>query len=71
MSNSLLWTPLAFGLLGLLLPKRLAGWWAVLGALSLRPAPDAVVIDTTSLDADAAFRRALEVVESARGRMTA
>jgi CMP/dCMP kinase len=28
----------------------------------LRPAPDAVVIDTTSLDADAAFRRALEVV---------
>jgi CMP/dCMP kinase len=37
----------------------------------LRPAPDAVVIDTTSLDADAAFRRALEVVESARGRMTA
>ena len=37
----------------------------------LRPAPDAVVIDTTSLDADAAFRRALEVVESARGRMPA
>ena len=37
----------------------------------LRPAPDAVVIDTTALDADAAFRRALEVVESARGRMTA
>jgi CMP/dCMP kinase len=37
----------------------------------LRPAPDAVVLDTTSLDADAAFRRALEVVESARGRMTA
>jgi cytidylate kinase len=37
----------------------------------LRPAPDAVVIDTTSLDTDAAFRRALEVVESARGRMTA
>jgi NADH-quinone oxidoreductase subunit M len=32
MSNSLLWTPLAFGLLGLLLPARLAGWWAALGA---------------------------------------
>ncbi len=32
MSNSLLWTPLAFGLVGLLLPKRLAGWWATLGA---------------------------------------
>jgi NADH-quinone oxidoreductase subunit M len=32
MINSLLWTPLAFGLLGLFLPKRLAGWWATLGA---------------------------------------
>jgi NADH-quinone oxidoreductase subunit M len=30
--NSLLWTPLAFGLLGLFLPRRLAGWWATLGA---------------------------------------
>jgi cytidylate kinase len=37
----------------------------------LRPAPDAVVIDTTALDADAAFRTALELVENARGRMTA
>ena len=32
MTNSLLWTPLLFGLLGLFLPKRAAGWWAVLGA---------------------------------------
>ena len=32
MINSLLWTPLAFGLLGLFLPKRLVGWWATLGA---------------------------------------
>jgi NADH-quinone oxidoreductase subunit M len=32
MSNSLLWTPLAFGLIGLFLPKRAVGWWAVLGA---------------------------------------
>jgi NADH-quinone oxidoreductase subunit M len=32
MIDSLLWTPLAFGLLGLFLPKRFAGWWAVLGA---------------------------------------
>jgi NADH-quinone oxidoreductase subunit M len=32
MINSLLWTPLAFGLVGLFLPKRFAGWWAVLGA---------------------------------------
>jgi NADH-quinone oxidoreductase subunit M len=31
MSNSLLWTPLAFGLVGLLLPARLTGWWATLG----------------------------------------
>jgi NADH-quinone oxidoreductase subunit M len=34
MTNSLLWTPLAFGLIGLLLPKRLTGWWATLGALA-------------------------------------
>jgi NADH-quinone oxidoreductase subunit M len=32
MTNSVLWTPLAFGLLGLFLPKRLTGWWATLGA---------------------------------------
>jgi NADH-quinone oxidoreductase subunit M len=32
MINSLLWTPLAFGLIGLFVPKRLTGWWAVLGA---------------------------------------
>jgi NADH-quinone oxidoreductase subunit M len=31
MINSLLWTPLAFGLVGLFLPRRLAGWWATLG----------------------------------------
>jgi NADH-quinone oxidoreductase subunit M len=32
MINSVLWTPLAFGLVGLFLPKRLTGWWATLGA---------------------------------------
>ncbi len=32
MTNSLLWTPLAFGLLGLLVPKRWTGWSATLGA---------------------------------------
>jgi NADH-quinone oxidoreductase subunit M len=32
MINSVLWTPLAFGLVGLFLPKRLSGWWATLGA---------------------------------------
>jgi NADH-quinone oxidoreductase subunit M len=31
MINSLLWTPLVFGLVGLFLPRRLAGWWATLG----------------------------------------
>jgi NADH-quinone oxidoreductase subunit M len=31
MINSLLWTPLVFGLLGLFLPKRYTGWWATLG----------------------------------------
>ncbi|HEX6753934.1 MAG TPA: NADH-quinone oxidoreductase subunit M [Solirubrobacterales bacterium] len=31
MTNSLLWTPLVFGLLGLVVPRRLAGWWATLG----------------------------------------
>jgi NADH-quinone oxidoreductase subunit M len=34
MINALLWTPLAFGLLGLFLPKRLTGWWATLGTLA-------------------------------------
>jgi len=32
MINFLLWIPLAFGLLGLFLPKRMTGWWATLGA---------------------------------------
>jgi NADH-quinone oxidoreductase subunit M len=33
MTSALLWTPLAFGLLGLFVPRRLAGWWAALGAV--------------------------------------
>src|ERR671923_37622 len=32
MLSVLLWAPLAFGLLGLFLPRRVTGWWAVLGA---------------------------------------
>jgi NADH-quinone oxidoreductase subunit M len=32
MIDLLLWTPLAFGLVGLVLPRRLSGWWATLGA---------------------------------------
>ena len=31
MTSSLLWTPLAFGLVGLFLPRRAVGWWATLG----------------------------------------
>jgi NADH-quinone oxidoreductase subunit M len=33
MINSLLWTPLAFGIVGLFLPKKATAWWAVLGAI--------------------------------------
>jgi NADH-quinone oxidoreductase subunit M len=32
MINSLLWTPLIFGIAGLALPKRMVGWWATAGA---------------------------------------
>src|SRR5436853_139954 len=31
MSSAILWAPLAFGLLGLFLPQKAVGWWAVLG----------------------------------------
>jgi len=34
MISALLWTPLAFGLVGLFLPRRSTGWWATLGALA-------------------------------------
>jgi NADH-quinone oxidoreductase subunit M len=33
MSNAILWAPLAFGFVGFFLPKRVVGWWAVLGAV--------------------------------------
>ena len=33
MINSVLWTPLLFGLVGLALPRRFTGWWAALGTL--------------------------------------
>jgi NADH-quinone oxidoreductase subunit M len=32
MSSLVLWMPLAFGLLGLFLPRRLVGWWGAIGA---------------------------------------
>lgn len=34
MINALLWAPLAFGIVGLFLPKRATGWWATLGAVA-------------------------------------
>jgi NADH-quinone oxidoreductase subunit M len=33
MINALLWAPLAFGVVGLFLPKRAVGWWATAGAV--------------------------------------
>jgi NADH-quinone oxidoreductase subunit M len=33
MSNSVLWTPLLFGFVGLFLPRRMTAWWAVLGTV--------------------------------------
>jgi len=36
-------------------------------AAPLKQAPDAVLLDTTSLDIDAAFRAALDIVEAVRG----
>ena len=44
MSNSLLWTPLAFGLVGLFVPRRLTGWWATLGTVATLGIAIAVVI---------------------------
>jgi NADH-quinone oxidoreductase subunit M len=34
MSSALLWAPLAFGLVGLFLPRPAVGWWAVLGTVA-------------------------------------
>src|SRR4029077_7734306 len=34
MINPLLWAPLAFGVVGLFLPKKAVGWWATAGALA-------------------------------------
>jgi NADH-quinone oxidoreductase subunit M len=31
--NFLLWAPLAFGLAGIFMPRRISGWWATAGAL--------------------------------------
>ena len=44
MTNALLWTPLAVGLIGLFLPRRLCGWWATLGAVATLGLTIAVVV---------------------------
>ncbi len=35
----------------------------------LKPAPDAVLLDTTEMDIEAAFRAALEIIEEARRKL--
>ena len=45
MLNSLLWAPLAFGLIGLVMPRRLAGWWATAGAAVTLGLALAVLLD--------------------------
>ncbi|HET6997048.1 MAG TPA: NADH-quinone oxidoreductase subunit M, partial [Solirubrobacterales bacterium] len=48
MINALLWAPLAFGIVGLFLPKRATGWWATLGALVTLGIAVAMVLDFDS-----------------------
>jgi len=48
MINALLWAPLAFGLVGLFLPKRAVGWWATLGALVTLAIAVSMVLDFDS-----------------------
>jgi NADH-quinone oxidoreductase subunit M len=49
--NVLLWAPLAFGLVGLLAPRRFAGWWGALGALVTLSLAAALVADFDSASA--------------------
>jgi NADH-quinone oxidoreductase subunit M len=48
MINLLLWAPLAFGLLGLFLPRRAVGWWAVLGTALTLAVGIAIALDFDS-----------------------
>jgi NADH-quinone oxidoreductase subunit M len=50
MINVLLWAPLAFGLVGLFLPRRASGWWATLGALATLGVAIAIVVGFDSGD---------------------
>jgi NADH-quinone oxidoreductase subunit M len=48
MLSVLLWAPLAFGLVGLALPRRLTGWWAALGTAVALGLAVALVVDFDS-----------------------
>ncbi len=48
MINALLWAPLAFGVVGLFLPRRATGWWATLGALATLAIAAVMVFDFDS-----------------------
>ena len=48
MSSALLWAPLAFGLVGLFLPRRAVGWWAVLGTVVTLGVAIAIAVDFDS-----------------------
>ncbi len=48
MINSVLWTPLAFAVVGLFLPKRASGWWATLGTLVTLALAVAIALDFDS-----------------------
>ena len=48
MINALLWAPLAFGIVGLFLPKRASGWWATLGAVATLALAIGLVLDFDS-----------------------
>jgi NADH-quinone oxidoreductase subunit M len=57
MLSVLLWAPLAFGLVGLALPRRLVGWWAALGALVTLAIAVGLVID---FDSGAGLQHAID-----------
>jgi NADH-quinone oxidoreductase subunit M len=58
MSNSLLWTPLAFGIVGLFLPHRAVGWWATAGAAATLGIAIALLAD---FDSAAGLQHTVEV----------
>ena len=58
MLNVLLWAPLAFGLVGLVMPRRFAGWWATAGAAVTLGLALAVLVD---FDAGAGLQHTVDV----------